>query len=134
MGMAEKTTPDKLPKIFYVNWFRRDEDGNFMWPGFGENSRVLKWMVERLEGKVGAVDSPAGLLPVEGELDVEGLDIDPEVLREVTGYKAQEWKDELPRMRRWVRSLGRKVPREIHDQMWHLALSLLDSKDADNFK
>ncbi|NLE98616.1 MAG: phosphoenolpyruvate carboxykinase (GTP) [Propionibacterium sp.] len=128
INIGERTEPEKLPKIFYVNWFRRDADGKFMWPGFGENSRVLKWMVDRIEGNVDAVDTPAGLLPVEGDLDTEGLDIDPEVLREVTSYQEQEWKDELPRIRRWLRSLGSKVPGAVHDELWHVALQLIDEK------
>ena len=119
--IGESSTPEKLPKIFYVNWFRRDADGKFMWPGFGENSRVLKWVVERIEGRVDAVDSPAGLLPIKGELDVEGLDITDEDLEGVIGFSAQEWADELPRIRRWLRSLGSKVPAEMDDELWRIA-------------
>ncbi|SDL22670.1 phosphoenolpyruvate carboxykinase (GTP) [Tessaracoccus oleiagri] len=128
INMQTKTDPEKLPKIFYVNWFRRDGEGNFMWPGFGENSRVLKWIVERIEERVGAVDTPAGLLPVAGDLDVEGLDIEPDVLAQVISYQEQEWKDELPRIRRWLRSLGRKVPQEIHDELWHVAMKVIDPR------
>ncbi|MEJ7756036.1 MAG: phosphoenolpyruvate carboxykinase domain-containing protein [Nocardioidaceae bacterium] len=64
----------KLPRIFYVNWFRRDADGGYLWPGFGENSRVLKWVVQRLEGEAEAVDTPIGRVPAPGSLDIEGLD------------------------------------------------------------
>ncbi|RRD47322.1 phosphoenolpyruvate carboxykinase (GTP) [Tessaracoccus sp. OH4464_COT-324] len=128
LDMGEKTTPDKLPQIFYVNWFLRDAEGNFLWPGFGENSRVLKWMVDRIEGRVDAVDTPAGLLPKDGDLDTEGLDIDPQVLHNVISYHEQEWKDELPRMRRWLRSLGLKVPQEINDELWHVAMKLIDPR------
>lgn len=128
IDMGQKTDPEKLPKVFYVNWFRRNDKGDFLWPGFGENSRVLKWIAERIDGKADAVDTPAGLLPAEGSLDVEGLDIDPEILQQVTSYREQEWKDELPRMRRWLRSLGRKVPQEIHDEMWHVAMKLIDPR------
>ena len=119
--VGNSTTHDKLPQIFYVNWFRRDADGKFLWPGFGENSRVLKWIVERLEGRVGAVDTPAGLLPLPGELDVDGLDISDADLDAVTGYSASEWADELPRIRRWLRSLGSKVPVEMDDELWLIA-------------
>ncbi len=115
--VGNSTTHDKLPQIFYVNWFRRDADGRFLWPGFGENSRVLKWIVERLEGRVDAVDTPAGLLPVAGELDVEGLDISDADLDAVTGYSPNEWADELPRIRRWLRSFGSKVPVEMDDEL-----------------
>ena len=128
INMQTKTDPEKLPKIFYVNWFRRDAEGNFMWPGFGENSRVLKWVVDRIEERVDAVDTPAGLLPVAGDLDTEGLDIDPDVLRQVISYQEQEWKDELPRIRRWLRSLGRKVPQEVHDELWHVTMKVIDPR------
>ncbi|MDO5735295.1 MAG: phosphoenolpyruvate carboxykinase (GTP) [Propionibacteriaceae bacterium] len=119
--IGETTSPEKLPKIFYVNWFRRDADGRFLWPGFGENSRVLKWVVERIEGRVDAIDTPAGLLPVKGELDVEGLDITDKDLEDTIGFSPNEWADELPRIRRWLRSLGRKVPLEMHDELWKIA-------------
>ena len=120
--------PDKLPKIFYVNWFRRDSEGKFLWPGFGENSRVLKWIVERLEGKVEAVETPAGLLPEKKDIDVEGLDISDEHLEQVLRYVPNEWADELPRMRRWLRSLGLKVPQEIHDELWHIAMNIIGER------
>ncbi len=119
--VGNSTTHDKLPQIFYVNWFRRDADGKFLWPGFGENSRVLKWIVERLEGRVDAVDTPAGLLPVAGDLDVSGLDISDADLAAVIGYSPAEWADELPRIRRWLRSLGSKVPVEMDDELWLIA-------------
>ncbi len=124
IDMGKSTSHDKLPKIFYVNWFRRDADGRFMWPGFGENSRVLKWIVERIEGTVDAVDTPAGLLPVRDELDVSGLTIDDKDLDDVIGFTASEWIDELPRIRRWLRSLGRKVPQEMYDELWSIAESM----------
>ncbi|WP_296136455.1 phosphoenolpyruvate carboxykinase (GTP) [uncultured Tessaracoccus sp.] len=128
LDMGEKIGPEKLPKIFYVNWFRRDAEGDFMWPGFGENSRALKWMVDRIEGRVQAVDTPAGLLPKPEDIDTEGLDLDPEVLADVVGFHEQEWKDELPRIRRWLRSLGRKVPQELNDQLWHVAMKIIDPR------
>ncbi|WP_297746926.1 phosphoenolpyruvate carboxykinase (GTP) [uncultured Tessaracoccus sp.] len=127
LDMGAKTDPRKLPKIFYVNWFRRDAEGRFMWPGFGENCRALKWMVERIEDKVDALDTPAGLLPKPEDIDVDGLDIDPDVLAQVVGFQPQEWKDELPRIRRWLRSLGRKVPQELNDELWHMAMLLIDA-------
>ena len=128
INLGERTTPDKLPKVFYVNWFRRDSEGKFLWPGFGENSRVLKWIVERLEGRVGAVETPAGLLPEKKDIDVEGLDISDEHLEQVLRYVPNEWADELPRMRRWLRSLGLKVPQEIHDELWHIAMNIIGDR------
>ncbi len=98
--------PDKLPKIFYVNWFRKDADGRFMWPGFGDNLRALKWMIERLEGKVDAVETPIGLLPRPEDIDVSGLTLDEQELREIVGYRDHEWADELPRLDAWLDFLG----------------------------
>ena len=94
-----KTCPfsgEKAPKIFYVNWFRKSEEGKFLWPGFGENSRVLKWMCERVEGKAEAIDTPIGRIPTKDGLDLDGLDIDEGVMegllkgdRAPEGMKAQ---------------------------------------------
>ena len=128
INLAERTAPDKLPKVFYVNWFRRDSEGKFLWPGFGENSRVLKWIVERLEGRVGAVETPAGLLPEKKDIDIEGLNISDEHLEQVLRYVPNEWADELPRVRRWLRSLGLKVPQEIHDELWHIAMNIIGER------
>lgn len=128
VNIGERTAPGNLPKIFYVNWFRRNADGDFLWPGFGENSRVLKWIVQRIEGQVEAIDSPAGLLPLREDIDVEGLTISDEDLDSVLGYTQQEWADELPRMRRWLRSLGSKVPQEIEDELWHVAMKVIDPR------
>ena len=72
----------KLPKIFYVNWFRRDAEGNFIWPGFGENIRVLKWALERIEGKAAAIDTPIGRVPTPEALDTDGLDMSADELAE----------------------------------------------------
>ncbi len=76
LAMEKATDPAKLPKIFFVNWFRRDDDGRFLWPGFGENSRVLKWVFERVNGNAEAIDTPIGKLPTKDALDTDGLEID----------------------------------------------------------
>ena len=75
INLGKDADAAKLPKIFYVNWFRRDDDGGFLWPGFGENSRVLKWAIERIEGKAAAVETPIGHVPTPESLDTEGLDM-----------------------------------------------------------
>ena len=75
INMGKDNDASKLPKIFYVNWFRRDDDGGFLWPGFGENSRVLKWVIERIEGQAAAVETPIGHVPAPGSLDIDGLDM-----------------------------------------------------------
>ena len=73
--MGAGKDPAKLPRIYFVNWFRKDRAGKYVWPGFGDNSRVLKWIVERLEGKAEAVDTPIGRVPAKGALDTDGLDL-----------------------------------------------------------
>src|SRR5512133_3557652 len=82
----------KLPRIFYVNWFRRDDEGGFLWPGFGENSRVLKWVVERIEGQAAAEETPIGYVPAKGALDVDGLDLSDEALGRALEVDVEEWK------------------------------------------
>lgn len=112
MGKGGGETPDveKLPKIFYVNWFRRGDDGRFLWPGYGENSRVLKWIVERLEGKAEAIDTPVGYVPTPGALDVSGLDLTQEDLEAVLKVDAAEWRAEIPQITEWFDKFGDKLP------------------------
>ncbi|WP_394275946.1 phosphoenolpyruvate carboxykinase (GTP) [Luteococcus sp.] len=117
IDMGNKTDEDKLPKIFYTNWFRKSADGDFLWPGFGENSRVLKWMIDRIEGKVEGVESPIGILPGDGELDVEGLELDEAGVKECTQFVPHEWADELPRLESWLGSFGNKLPKPITDEL-----------------
>jgi phosphoenolpyruvate carboxykinase (GTP) len=107
----------KLPKIFFVNWFRRDEDGNFIWPGFGENSRVLKWVFERCAGTVGAVDTPIGRLPEQGAMDISGLDIAPEVMEKLTEVDKEAWLAELGRIREHYSRFGDKIPQALRDEV-----------------
>ncbi|WP_232678369.1 phosphoenolpyruvate carboxykinase (GTP) [Nocardioides sp. R-C-SC26] len=100
----------KLPKIFYVNWFRRDQDGGFLWPGFGENSRVLKWVVERLDGQAAAVETPIGHVPAPGSLDTEGLDMTDEALAAALHVDVEEWKAEVPQIQEWFEQFGDDLP------------------------
>jgi phosphoenolpyruvate carboxykinase (GTP) len=100
----------KLPRIFYVNWFRRDEDGGFLWPGFGENSRVLKWVVERMDGLAEAVETPIGHVPTVGSLDVEGLDMSPEALEAALAVDVEEWRAEIPQITEWFEKFGDDLP------------------------
>jgi phosphoenolpyruvate carboxykinase (GTP) len=99
-----------LPRIFYVNWFRRGEDGRFLWPGYGENSRVLKWIVQRLEGTAGAVETPIGHVPTPQSLDTTGLDISPEDLAAVLRVDADEWRAEVPAITEWFTKFGDRLP------------------------
>ncbi|MDP9821195.1 phosphoenolpyruvate carboxykinase (GTP) [Nocardioides massiliensis] len=100
----------KLPKIFYVNWFRRDDDGNFVWPGFGENSRVLKWVVERIDGQAAAVETPIGHVPTPESLDTDGLDMSAADLAKCLEVDAEEWKAELPQIQEWFDKFGDDLP------------------------
>lgn len=120
LDIADRTEADKLPKIYYVNWFRRSPEGDFLWPGFSENSRVLKWIVERLEGSAEAVDTPVGKVPTLDGIDITGLDLDPAVLDEVTRYVPHEWADELPLLHDWLTALGDKVPTPLRQELARL--------------
>jgi phosphoenolpyruvate carboxykinase (GTP) len=101
---------DKLPKIFYVNWFRRGDDGRFLWPGFGENSRVLKWVVERLDGTGEAVETPVGFVPAAGALDVSGLDVPEADVAAALAVDPTEWQAEIPQVTEWFEKFGDKLP------------------------
>jgi phosphoenolpyruvate carboxykinase (GTP) len=100
----------KLPKIYYVNWFRRDDDGKFIWPGFGENGRVLKWIVERLEGQAAAAESPIGRVPTVDALDIDGLDLTPEQIEQCLRVDEDEWRAEVPGIAEWFDKFGQKLP------------------------
>ncbi|MPZ96516.1 MAG: phosphoenolpyruvate carboxykinase (GTP) [Propionibacteriales bacterium] len=100
----------KLPKIFYVNWFRRNDEGGFLWPGFGENSRVLKWVVERLDGDAAALETPIGHVPTADALDTDGLDMTDEELAAALDVDVEEWKQELPQISEWFGKFGDKLP------------------------
>ena len=88
--------PTKLPKIFYVNWFRKDEDGKLLWPGYGENSRVLEWVFERVGGTAEAIETPIGYVPAPGAIHTEGLDVSEEDMEKLLAVDADEWRAELP--------------------------------------
>lgn len=107
----------KLPKVFLVNWFRKDEDGKFLWPGFSENSRVLKWVIDRLDGNVDAVETPIGHIPAEGALNVDGLDISAEDVAAATAFSADEWKKELPLIEEWYAKFGDDLPKELRAEL-----------------
>jgi phosphoenolpyruvate carboxykinase (GTP) len=106
-----------LPRVFYVNWFRKDADGRFLWPGFGENSRVLEWVFRRCEGDAEAVETPIGLLPAEGEINTEGLDISEAAMRELLSVDADLVREQLPQVREHLDGFGEKLPGEITAQL-----------------
>jgi len=117
LSMEGKTSPDKLPKIFYVNWFRKDKDGNWLWPGFGENSRVLKWIFERVSGKGKAVETPIGYMPTPDAIDTEGLDVSEEAMNELLSVNKEEWLEEVASIREYYKIYGDKLPEELERQL-----------------
>ncbi|MSW52696.1 MAG: phosphoenolpyruvate carboxykinase (GTP), partial [Actinobacteria bacterium] len=114
----------KLPKIFYVNWFRKDEDGRFIWPGFGENSRVLEWIFRRTEGKADAVETPIGLVPRAEDLNIEGLDISREALEGLLTVDEAAVAAELPQIEEYLATYGDALPAEISAQLDSLKAAL----------
>ena len=121
LEIGRATATDKLPKLFWVNWFRRGEDGSFLWPGFGDNSRVLRWVVERVEGKGEAVDTPIGRVPAPGAIDTAGLDIDGgDTMAELVAVDPDSWRQELPQIDDHYRSIGDTVPAGLREQLTNL--------------
>ena len=108
---------DKAPKCFYVNWFRKDEKGKFMWPGFGDNSRVLKWMCDRVDGKAGAVETPIGMMPEIKDLSLDNLDIDQSVLEELLKVDRDAYKATLDNARKYLSEFGDRLPAKITEQL-----------------
>jgi len=115
--MGKHADASKLPKIFYVNWFRRDENNKFVWPGYGENLRVIKWALERIAGTAAGAETPIGFVPAEGSLDVSGLDIDAGTLAKATTVDVEEWKAEIPLIEEWFDSLGERLPSTLRDEL-----------------
>ena len=115
---------DKAPKIYYVNWFRKNAEGKWLWPGFGENSRVLKWMCERLEGQANAVETPIGCLPTEADLDLNGLDWPREYVREILHVDTDAWKPEVPDIEKYFAQFGDRLPERLNTQLRGLAQRL----------
>jgi phosphoenolpyruvate carboxykinase (GTP) len=108
----------KLPRIFNVNWFRKDEGGMFLWPGFGENSRVLAWVFGRCEGTADAEETPIGLVPTVGKggIDTEGAEVTPEAMEHLLEVDTEEWKQQMPQMREHLAKFGDRLPRELRSQ------------------
>jgi phosphoenolpyruvate carboxykinase (GTP) len=106
----------QLPKIFYVNWFRKDDEGGFLWPGYGENSRVLEWVFRRCDGEAEASETPIGLVPAPGELNVEGLRLADGALEELLTVDPEVVKGELPQVEEHLATFGDRLPAEIRAQ------------------
>lgn len=124
LDLGEAHGEEKMPKIYYVNWFRRTPEGGFAWPGFGENSRVVKWIFERLEGKAGGVETPLGIVPRAEDLDTTGLNISDDELESALVVSPEEWLAELEGIDAWLAEMGDKLPQRIREQRDAFALAL----------
>ena len=123
LEMGQRTDASLLPKIFYVNWFRKNQEGQFLWPGFGENSRVLKWIFERCDGKGKAVVSPIGYLPAPGALDLSRLEIKEEQMKELFAINTKEWLLEMDGLKKYYDTIGSKLPEALR-----VELSMLETR------
>jgi phosphoenolpyruvate carboxykinase (GTP) len=128
LEMGKNTDASKLPKIFYVNWFRKDADGGWLWPGFGENSRVLKWIVERVSGKAEAVETPIGYLPASGAIDTNGLDVTDEQIAELLNVDVEEWLNEIESIREHYARFEETLPEALSDELAALEARLREKQ------
>jgi phosphoenolpyruvate carboxykinase (GTP) len=110
LDVGASADPEKLPKIFYVNWFRKDEDGRWLWPGYGENSRVLSWVFDRAGGEGEAEETPIGFIPAPGSIDTEGMDISAEDMDKLLAVDLDDWRAEVPSIREHYAKFGDKIP------------------------
>ncbi|AFC46101.1 phosphoenolpyruvate carboxykinase [Mycobacterium intracellulare ATCC 13950] len=116
LDLGKNADESKMPKVFFVNWFRRGDDGGFLWPGFGENSRVLKWIVDRIEHKAGGQDTPIGIVPKAEDLDLDGLDASSDEVAQALAVNTAEWREELPLIEEWFEFVGDKLPTGVRDE------------------
>jgi len=117
LDMGKATDTDKLPKLFWVNWFRKGNDGSFLWPGFGENSRVLKWVLQRVSGEADAVETAIGRVPLPDGIDTTGLDISPELLAELLKVDNEAWRGEIPLIEEHFAFIGESLPAELAEEL-----------------
>ncbi len=120
LKIGQFTDPEKLPKVYQVNWFRKDADGKFIWPGFGENSRVLSWVVERVEGRVDGVETPIGIAPAPGDLYLEGLDTTDEEIEQLFSVDPESWLAECDLTEEYFELFGDKVPAALRAELQQL--------------
>jgi phosphoenolpyruvate carboxykinase (GTP) len=129
LSIGNQSADDLLPKLFYVNWFRKSADGKFLWPGYGENSRVLAWVFERCEdsaGTAGATDTAIGRVPDAGALETDGLDLAPSALAELLTVDTEAWRSELPSIETHYERFGDRLPQALRDELEALAKRLAD--------
>jgi len=124
LSFADNHDQSKLPKIFYVNWFRKGDDGRWLWPGFGENSRVLEWVFNRVGGEADAVDTPIGFVPTLDSLDVSGVNVTPADMVELLNVHVDEWRAEIPGIREYYAKFAERLPEALHTQVDQLEARL----------
>jgi len=124
LKLGSTAKPENLPQIFFVNWFRRDTDGRFLWPGYGENSRVLKWVFERVDGTASAVASPIGNLPVVSDLDTSGLKVDAADMSTLLSVDTAGWLEAVPQIREHYATFGAKLPQQLSSALDSLEKAL----------
>ena len=117
LATGKNADASKLPRIYLVNWFRKDDEGRFVWPGFGENSRVLKWIVERIDGEAGGRETPIGVVPTVDDLDLEGLDVPREDVVKTLEVDVDEWRQEVPGIEEWFEKFGEKLPNALWTEL-----------------
>jgi phosphoenolpyruvate carboxykinase (GTP) len=117
LRIGKSTDVSNLPRIYYVNWFRKDAHGRFLWPGYGENSRVLAWIVERTAGRASATATPIGNVPSPGALDAEGLGVSEQDMAELLRVDPDEWRNEVPLIREYYARFGDRLPVELAEQL-----------------
>jgi phosphoenolpyruvate carboxykinase (GTP) len=127
IDVGKNSDESKMPAVFFVNWFRRGDDGRFLWPGFGENSRVLKWAIERIEHQADGKSTAIGIVPTAADLDLDGLDVEASDVDEALAVNADEWRKELPLIEEWFEFVGEKLPTGIKDEFDALKIRLAEA-------
>jgi phosphoenolpyruvate carboxykinase (GTP) len=128
LKMGKNTDPRKLPKIFYVNWFRKTPDGKWLWPGYGENSRVLKWIFERIEGTGKAIETPIGYVPAPGAIDTSGLNVSDADMTALLKVDTNDWLKEVESIKIHYSQFGNRLPQGLKDELAALEQRLLKKK------
>jgi phosphoenolpyruvate carboxykinase (GTP) len=128
IDLGKNADESKMPAVFFVNWFRRGDNGRFLWPGFGENSRVLKWAIERIEHQADGKSTPIGIVPTAADLDLDGLDVDAADVDEALKVNVDEWRNELPLIEEWFEFVGEKLPTGIKDEFDALKTRLAEAE------
>ncbi|MEH6697822.1 MAG: phosphoenolpyruvate carboxykinase (GTP) [Brevundimonas sp.] len=130
LAMGQKSDPAKLPRFYFVNWFRKGPDGKFVWPGFGDNARVLKWISERLDGEADADRTPVGMVPTRESLDLDGLDLSESDLETLLDVDAEVWTEEASRIPAFFETFGDRMPKALWDQLKALEQRLSSARSA----